>query len=89
MPPLLQLSIILNVKNIFAASRPCLKHFTTPLSSKCNENLGHIAASGWDFPETSHMLLTLPQAVHLLCYISLYTTAVQSAIHKVAYIHNS
>lgn len=88
LPPLFQSSIILNIKSMFAASWPCSKHFMTLLSSKCNENLGHVVASGWNFPETSHNSLT-PATSSLptvLCF-TIHNSSVVS--HKVAYIHNS
>ena len=58
LPPLLQLSVIWNIKDIFFTLCQCSKHFMTLLSNKCKKNLGHVVASGWEFTEPSHMVLT-------------------------------
>lgn len=78
LPPLLQLHVIWNIMDIFVTSFSCSKHFTTLLSDKCNKNLGYVTESGWDFPETSHMVLS--SAINSLptVWVSLYTPVVQS-----------
>jgi len=58
LPPLLQLTIILNVKSILLLRdhvRNTLRHYSAANAMKILVTL-----SRWDFPETSHMLPTLP-----------------------------